>query len=387
MAGEGRLAKTRHPFPARLCRNMRARARRRQNAIAIIAVLLFISGLVVVNAAWPQGFTAFVAIGGTVGALMVLYEVRLTKQLAQAEFIRDLQTSFTSDTQIAALWQKLLLGQDVTPADRHLMSSYLTFFETIQLLHAQGALGLDLIDDLFRNRFFTAVGHPVILRETLVKKVGAFTNIHELISVWHRHLTDKRKPIHDGYYAYIEAVMEAKGFELVRLGPEHLDDLLALQSVVQDHLGKRPWLRENSAETFAECLRKGSPHIALGAVKDGALAAAAILYHGGTGDESIKRYFTDDEDELESSINLKLVLTDPRHRRHMLGATLVKLLEFRASTLGRRDILCTIHPDNAPSRKLFAKLGYKRYGRVRTKYGRRLVYRRSLWSIDAHWIR
>ena len=366
---------------------MRARARRRQNAVAIIAVILFISGLVVVNAAWPQGFTAFVAIGGTVGALMVLYEVRLTKQLAQAEFIRDLQTSFASDPQIAALWQKLLLRQQITPADRHLMSSYLTFFETIQLLHVQGALELDLIDDLFRNRFFTAVGHPVILRETLVKTVGAFTNIHQLIAVWYQHLLDQRKPIHDGYYAYLEAVTEAKGFELVSLGPAHLDELLSLQEVVQKSLTGKPWLRENTAEAFAECLDPASPHIGLGATKDGRLVAAAILFDGGTGDESIRHYFTEDETEMRASINLKLVLADPQFQRHLLGATLVKLLEHRASGMRHREILCTIHPENTPSRRLFTKLGYKRIGKVATKYGTRLVYGRQLGSIDAHWIR
>lgn len=366
---------------------MKTRARRRQNLVAIVAVVLFITGLVVVNSAWPQGFTAFVAIGGTVGALMVLYEVRLTKQLAQAEFIRDLQTSFASDPQISELWRKLLLGQEITPADRHLMSSYLTFFETIQLLQAQGALELDLIDDLFRNRFFTAVGHPVLLRQTLVKSVGAFTNIHELISAWYQHLLDKRKPIHDGYYVYLEAVLEAKGFDLIDLGPEHLSDLLGLQKTVQADLAARPWLRENSAESFAECLRADSPHIALGAVKDGVLVAAAILYDGGTTDESIKRYVTDDEELIRASINLKLVLADPRYRRHRLGATLVKLLEQRATRLGRRDILCTIHPENTPSKRLFAVLGYKRVGKAITKYGPRAVYRRGLWSIDAHWIR
>lgn len=366
---------------------MKVRARRRQNTIVAIVVLAFVLGLVVVDTAWPQGFTAFIAIGGTAGALMVLYEVRLTKQLAQAEFIRELQTSFSADPQIAELWRKLLLQEQLTAADRPLMSSYLTFFETIHLLHDHGALDLGLIDDLFRNRFFTAVGHPVILRETLVQSVGAFTNIHRLIAAWHHYLLDQKKPVHDGYYAYVEAVLAAKGFELVELGPEHLDDLLELQSAVQTSLAGRRWMRENTSETFAECLDPDRPHVALGALQNGVLVGAAILYDGGAGDEAIGHYLSTDITEIRSSINLKLVLTAPGLRRHKLGATLITLLEQRACRLGRHEIVCTIHPRNAPSRALFTKLGYRRLGRVTTGYGSRLVYGRRLASIDAHWIR
>lgn len=369
---------------------MRVRVRRREHAIVLFIAFFFILSLVAVNAVWPQGFTVFIAIGGTVGALMVLYEVRLTKQIAQAEFIRDLQTSFASDPQIGELWRRLLLDEKIEASDRHLMSSYLTFFETVYLLQDRGALDLSMMDDLFRNRFFTAVGHPVVLRETLLKKVGAFTNIHELIAVWYQHLLTQRKPIHDGYYSYIEAVVEAKGFELVELNASHLDELLALQATVLESLDHQEWLRENSAETLLECLRANTGnggHFAMGAMHGGKLVAAAILYDGGNGDESIKRYLTDDDALIKSSINLKLVLADPKQRRHRLGATLVKLLEQRAYKLGRREILCTIHPRNKPSSALFTKLGYAKASTVSTSYGKRAVYARSLRSIDAHWIR
>lgn len=366
---------------------MRPRVRRREHTVVLFIAFLFILSLIAVNAIWPQGFTVFIAIGGTLGALMVLYEVRLTKQIAQAEFIRDLQTSFASDPNIGELWRRLLLDEKIGPDDRHLMSSYLTFFETVFLLQDRGALDLTMTDDLFRNRFFTAIGHPVVLRETLLKKVGAFTNIHELISVWYHHLLTHRKPIHDGYYSYIEAVLEAKGFEIVELNKRHLDGLLALQSTVLDSLEHREWLRENPAEALLECLTSDGSHVALGALRDGKLVAAAILYDGGTGKESIKRYLTDDEALMRESINLKLVLADPQYRRHRLGATLVKLLEQRAYKLGRREILCTIHPRNVPSSGLFKGLGYARERIVSTTYGKRAVYARSLRSIDAHWIR
>ena len=73
---------------------MKLRALRKDHAVTAIAAGLFALGLIAVNVLWPAAFGVFIAIGGTIGALVVVYEVRLTKRLAQAEFIRDLQTSF-----------------------------------------------------------------------------------------------------------------------------------------------------------------------------------------------------------------------------------------------------------------------------------------------------
>lgn len=360
--------------------------RKEQVFIATLAVF-FVIGLIGVHAAWPKAFGVFIAIGGTAGALMVLYEVRLTKQIAQAEFIRELQSSYSTDPRIGELWNKLLLGETITSADRALMSNYLTFFETLHLLQKRGALDLELADELFRNRFFTAIGNRDILRTTLMKDPSSFGNIHALVAAWHAHLLEKGKPIHPGYYTYIEELSFAKGYELVELGPEDLDDLLALQQVVLSSLENKPWLRENAPEMFAECLAVPAPggpqHRVLGFRKDGELAAAGILFDGQTGDESIRGYFTDDDAKKRASINLKLVLADSRHRRAGLARTVVELLEREATAMGRDEVMCTIHPKNLPSQRLFGKLWYRRHPkRVATKYGPRLVFFRELHRVD-----
>lgn len=357
--------------------------RKEQLFIGMLAIF-FVVGLVGVHAAWPRAFGVFIAIGGTAGALMVLYEVRLTKQIAQAEFIRELQSSYSTDPLIGELWNKLLLKEPITGADRARMSNYLTFFETLHLLQKRGALDLGLADELFRNRFFTAIGNRDILSATILSEHGSFGNIHALISEWHAHLVEKQKPIHAGYYTYIEELARAKGYELVRLGSADLDDLLGLQERVISSLDQAPWLRENSPEMFAECLAPreaaGPEHRVLGFRNaSGQLVAAGILFDGGTGVESIRGYFSERPEELTKSINLKLVLADREHRRSGLARTVVELLERDATALGRDEIMCTIHPKNLPSQRLFGKLGYRRLQkRVRTKYGPRFVFFREL---------
>jgi GNAT superfamily N-acetyltransferase len=345
---------------------------------------LFALGLVATNVMWPAAFGVFVAIGGVVGALMVVYEVRLTKRLAQAEFIRDLQTGFSSDANIGELWRKLLLKEEVTIAERPLVSSYLTFFETLHLLLQRGALDLALTDDLFRNRFFTAIGNRGVLETALVKEAGSFANVHNLIATWHRYLVANEIPMHPGYYGYVRALAEAKGYEIVRLHEQDLADLEDLQDGVLRTMTDAAWLRANSDVMLKECLVS---HTALGARKDGELVAAAVLYDGGESDESIKRYFSDDPAQLSQSINLKLVLTLPSHRHKGLARTLVELLEEQAAELGKAEIMCTIHPRNKPSESMFKLLGYAKEGTVSTSYGTRSVFARKLPVPNKRWAR
>ncbi|MFC6321342.1 GNAT family N-acetyltransferase [Nocardioides sp. GCM10027113] len=348
-----------------------------------IAAVLFALCLIAINILWPGAFGVFIAIGGVVGAFVVVYEVRLTKGLAQAEFIRDLQTSFSSDANIGELWRKILLDEEVTADDRALVSSYLTFFETLHLLLKRGALDPALTDDLFRNRFFKAVGNPGVLR-VLVREPGSFTNIHDLIERWHGYLLANQTPMHPGYYAYIEAITEAKGYQVEMLSEDDLTDLEDLQDEVLQTLSDDSWLRANTDVMLKECLLD---HVTLGVRHHGKLVAAAVLYDGGKSDESIKHYFTDDPKELTKSVNLKLVLALKEHRRHGLSRALVELLEKQATDLGKTEIMCTIHPKNEPSESLFRRLGYERVDSVTTSYGKRSVFARKLPLPNKQWAR
>lgn len=363
---------------------VKLRVLRQDKTVLLLVAVILILALVGISTLWPDAFGIAIAIAGTFGALMVIYEIRLTKRIAQAEFIRDLQSGFALDDNIRALWHKLLLGKQVTPADRPLVSSYLTFFETLYLLLARGALELRLIDDLFRNRFFTAVGNQAILDTALAKEAGAFANVHDLVEEWFQYLVNKRLPIHPGYYDYVRGMAHAKGYTISRLGAEDLKDVLSLQGEVLKALDDATWVRANSDEMLRESLEA---HITLGVHHKRELVAVGILYDGKGSPESIRKHFTQDPDALASSINLKLVMNHPDHRGRGLGRCLVDLLEQQATQLGKDEILCTIHPKNKRSRALFARVGYKRYRSVHTAYGRRRVYVRSLSQRKKHWAR
>jgi len=351
--------------------------------VTTIVVGSFLISIFAAYILWREAFTVVLAVGGLVGALVILYEVRLTKRIAQAEFIRDLNDGFTTNASIDELWRKLLLGEEVTGADRHLVSTYLTFFETVQLLLNRGVIDFTLIDNLFRNRFFTAIGNPGVQSTALIRDGGSFYNIHVLIRSWREHLRSAGVRLPEGYYSYVRATAAFRGYAIEPLEPLHLDEVMGLQAEVMAGLGHASWLRENNAEMFEACLAE---HDVIGAWKDDRLVGAAILYHPGAGPESIKKYVSTNDSEITEAVNLKLVLVAPSEQRSALGSSLVELLEQRALALGKREILCTVHPANRPSHALFSGLGYQRQGRVTTSYGVRDVLARVLPKPTQSWV-
>ncbi|MFN5115155.1 MAG: GNAT family N-acetyltransferase, partial [Acidimicrobiaceae bacterium] len=76
---------------------------RRDYALLVATIMLVVGTLSLISALRPESFGFFVGILGTTGALLVIYEVHHTKRIAQATFVRDLNTAFTTDESISEL--------------------------------------------------------------------------------------------------------------------------------------------------------------------------------------------------------------------------------------------------------------------------------------------
>ena len=75
--------------------------------------------------------------------------------------------------------------------------------------------------------------------------------------------------------------------------------------------------------------------------------------------------------ELEKVAHMDVAAVDPDYRGMGLQKRLMKLGEADAKALGYRYLMCTIHPDNAPSLKSALSLGY-RVVQTKEKYGGKL---------------
>lgn len=161
--------------------------------------------------------------------------------------------------------------------------------------------------------------------------------------------------------------------------PPSAAGLYALQERVIDSLDGRPWLRNNSLDVLEDCIDN---HVVLAAREGTELVGAGILYDPTEPAESIAGYLAGASDIAAGAINLKAVYVAPEHRGKHLATHLVEQLHEAALRLGRTHALCTIHPDNAPSRRLFESLGYVPQVAVHTSYGERIVYAKVLEALE-----
>ena len=341
-----------------------------------VLLLLFSVGGAILLAAQFSSVSILITVASVSGGILALYEIHYARRIAESGFIRDLNTTFTSDEAISELWRRLLLSESITNDHRINISSYFTFFETLYLLMKRGVLRHEMIDDLFRNRFFTAIGNEDIQNIALISNREAFRNVYALTTSWADYLRVKGIPPHPGYQKYLLASTEAAGFQIIQIGSVSLDKLLALQHRVISSIENSSWLRANDEQTLLACL---TDHYCLGAVRpNGELVAVAIMYDGGVGDECIIRHITKDVIRQEASANIKLVLVDPKYRRAGLGRSLVEAIEIYAIEKGKHELACTVHSRNRASRHLFESLGFRRIKRVNTTYGSRQIYTRKI---------
>lgn len=346
---------------------------RRDQILLAVTLSIIALGLIAAFALKRELFGVLAGVIGATGALVVLYEVHHTKRIAQATFVRDLNTAFCSDSSIFGLWEKLLLNVPISRENRAQISSYLTFFETIHLLLTRRVIDFNLVDNLFRNRFFTAIGDPNIQTIALMSDADSFVNIHDLADQWSRFLRRQGSSQHPGYFRYLEGELQRRGFSTERMATESIDDILKIQSEIYQTLKHDEWLRSNDRDVWHDSLRD---HHTIGIRnKDSQLVAVAVLYDAGNGPESIAQYVEPNTSRNQNSINLKIVLVSPNARQQGLGRAIVQLATHIAKLNGKLEIYCTIHRNNKPSKKLFESLGFKKVGQVVTKYGKRDIHK------------
>jgi ribosomal protein S18 acetylase RimI-like enzyme len=181
-------------------------------------------------------------------------------------------------------------------------------------------------------------------------------------------------PLPAGYLSYLSAFLHADGFTVENLKVGSLAEVMALQDAIVSHLDHPEWLRENSEETFADCLQN---HVVIGLRHNGHIVAIAILVDAGGTSGNLQRFLSDTPVVIQSSCNLKLVAVHPDFRERGLASSLIELLEGEATKRGFRRIVCTVHPYNRASRSIFTTLGYRVKKKVQTSYGKRMIYQRT----------
>lgn len=198
---------------------MTRRSRYRTSRIAA-NILIVIAIFIVVAVIFPRvidlsGYIQVVidCISVIFAVLTIKRELAVTQELEEAEFIVSLNEKFNDSDACKAvfaygIWEahKKMLDlhrngkSELDPTElvrterivgeepRKLMqidiSAYLTYFESIFLLLANGVISWEAVNDLFKYRFFAGIHSDFIQTERLVRLPYNFKNIYYLEKLW-----------------------------------------------------------------------------------------------------------------------------------------------------------------------------------------------------------
>lgn len=144
------------------------------------------------------------AVGLLVSLLIAVYQLKDSKEIARATFIIELNRSFIENEDFTDLYDKLQACFDgdckcrldhnkcdkdknslcALDVEKSVISNYLTFFETVYILHKKGVISFDILDDLFAYRFFLAIHSKYVQQKKLIYQPQNFTNIYLLEKEW-----------------------------------------------------------------------------------------------------------------------------------------------------------------------------------------------------------
>lgn len=93
------------------------------------------------------------------GAFTFWYEMRTVHEIAEGEFILNLNNCFIENSILNEFYKHLYFDKPITDDDWVSLITYLTFFETLLVLIKRDIISIKVIDDLFSSRFFTLVSN------------------------------------------------------------------------------------------------------------------------------------------------------------------------------------------------------------------------------------
>jgi len=139
------------------------------------------------------------AVAVIVSLIIAISQIKGSKEIARATFIVQLNQAYVENPDYMKLYNCLQECFDsecehsdtcnnetkcYLEIEKGVVSNYLTFFETVYLLEKDGAISLQLLDDLFAYRFFLAVHSKFVQQVKLKTQPRNFKNIFCLEKKW-----------------------------------------------------------------------------------------------------------------------------------------------------------------------------------------------------------
>lgn len=301
------------------------------------------------------------SVGTVLGVVMVLVELKESRDLSEGSFVSQLSDSFSNNEAIQRVYKKLELGEEITDDDTVDIVAYLTYFETIYVLLKKGAIDILLIDDLFVYRFGLALNNPAVRRISLVKYDYAYVNIYNLEKEWCRF--KKKKSVlqmHNPNYLIVLRGNTMKKDDIIFkvATMENADEIHNIMEEVYDRLeDKSLYVCDDMEYVKSHITTAGFAVIACN--KNGKIVGSFIFRFPDMQEDNLGRDINLEEDKLSQVVHMESAVVLPEYRGKALQLKMLKYAEELIDKNKYKYFMATVSPENPASYKSFEKNGYK----------------------------
>lgn len=336
----------------------RSHSRRFRLIASIFVLVLFVS--VTLSVRSHASFTdTIVTITALIGAFALYTESRRGKNIAMGEFIVNLNAEFDSHQDRAMVHRKIISGEPLLPGDKPAIVAYLTFFEIIYRLVLSDVMRMDMIDDLFRSRFFKAVHHIDIQNLELLPDADGYLNIYELEELWLAYLSQSGGELKRGDRR-LPASARRRAADQVRFSIESAarDEAKLIHDLIVEAAGSASpgQFYVNDLETLEHQMDSG---FTLKGYAGQSLAGILHVHYPEPSQSHAER--VGDQFGTVDVAHMDIAAVLPKFRGYGLMELLLIHAEEQLEMNGQRFALyATVAPDNGPSIRSFEFCGYEK---------------------------
>jgi len=156
--------------------------------ILVVVILAGITYKMIFNESISEITTAITAVAGVIA---IIYQLKKEHDISRAEFIFNMNNSFSENEDIDTIYKKLKRFRDsedeeFTKEEGRLMGDYIMYFEIMSYLIDEDIIGIKMVDELFSGRFFLFVNNPDVQKYQL-QYSGVMPKIFELYCLWYNY--------------------------------------------------------------------------------------------------------------------------------------------------------------------------------------------------------
>lgn len=324
--------------------------------LLVIGVIFWILALKLSDNTW----SVIETVATVLGVIMVLVELKESRDLSEGTFVSGLTDSFNNNESIQRIYKKMELNQEITDDDTIDIVAYLTYFETIYVLLKKGAIDISLIDDLFAYRFRLALDNETFRRISLIRYDYAYVNIYKLEQIWcsYKKKESTLKAHNPNYSIVLKGNKMNRGDIVIKIASkEHVEEIYKVMGEVYDRLeNKTLYVCDNLEYVKSHIADEGFAVIACN--KNSKIVGSFIFKYPGQSDDNLGRDIGLDDNKLEQVVHMEASVVLPEYKGRGLQLAMLKYAEELIDKSKYKYFMAAVSRDNPLSYRTFEESGY-----------------------------